>query len=79
MGKFLCISINHKALCSLLVLSGVPQGSKTMVYLIYVDDLPHSIKYSHTLIFADDIKCILLIASCQESINLQNYIYEFSH
>ena len=39
-----------------------------MVYLIYADDLPHYIKYSYTLIFADDIKCILLIASCQESI-----------
>ena len=46
-----------------------------MVYLIYVDDILHSIKYSHTLIFADDIKCILLIAYCKVSINLQNYIY----
>ena len=50
-----------------------------MLYLIYVDDLPHSIKYSHTLTFTDDIKCILLIASFQDSINLQNYIYEISH
>ena len=50
-----------------------------MLYLIHVDDLPHSIKYSHTLIFADDIKCILPIAMCQDSINLQNYIYEILH
>ena len=50
-----------------------------MVYLIYVDDFPHSIKYSHTLIFSDDIKSILPIASCQDSIDLQNYIYEISH
>ena len=54
------------------ILSGVPQGSRPMLYFISVDDLSHSIKYSHTQIFADNIKCILPIASCQDSINLQN-------
>ena len=68
MGRFLCISINHQRSMFLPLLCGVPQGSRPMVYLIYVDDLPHSIKYSHTLIFADGIKCILPIASCQDSI-----------
>ena len=61
------------------LLSGVPQEIRPVLYLIYMDDLPHSIKYSHTLIFADDIKRNLLIASCQDSIKLQNYIYEISH
>ena len=80
MGRFLCVSMNHqRSIFFLPVLPGVPQGSRTMVYLIYMDDLPHSIMYSHSLIFADDIKCISLIASCQESINFQNYIHEFSH
>ena len=55
MGRFLCV-IN--ALCFLPFLFGVPLGSRPMVYLIYVDDLPYSSKYSHTLIFADNIKCI---------------------
>ena len=79
MGRFLCVSINHQCSMFLPVLSGVPQGSKPVVYLIYVDDLPHFIKYSHALIFADDMKCILSIASCQDSINLKKYIYEISH
>ena len=56
MGRFLCVSINHQRSMFLPVLSGVPQGSRPMLYLIYVDDLSHSIKYSHTLIFADDVK-----------------------
>ena len=67
MGRFLCVSINHQRSMFLPVLSGVPQGSRPMLYFIYVDDLPHSI---NTLIFADDIKFILPIASCQDSINL---------
>ena len=79
MGRFLCVSINHQRSIFLPLSSGVPQGSRPMVYLIYVDDLPHSIKYSHTLILADDIKCILPIVSCQDSINLKNYVYEISH
>ena len=52
------------------VLSGVPEGSRPMLYLIYVDELSHSSKYSHTLISAYDIKCILPILSRQDSINL---------
>ena len=52
-------------------LSGVPRGSRPVLYLIYVDDLPHSIKFSYTLIFAYDIKCILPIVSSQDSINIQ--------
>ena len=70
MGRFLCVSINHQRSRFLPVLSGMPQGSRPMLYLIYMDNLPHSIKYSHTLIFADDIKCILQIASCQDNINI---------
>ena len=58
MGRFLRVSINHQYSMFLPVLSGVPQGSRHVVYLIYVDDLPHFIKYSHSLIVADDIKCI---------------------
>ena len=54
MGRFLCVSINQQRSMFLPLLCGVPQGSRPMVYLIYVDDLPHSIKYSHTLIFAMD-------------------------
>ena len=50
-----------------------------MVYLIYVDDPPQCIKYSHTLTSADDIKDTFPIASFQDIINLQNYIYQISH
>ena len=78
MARFLCVSINHQCSRFLPVLSGVPQGSRSMLYLIYVDDLPHSMKYSHTLIFVIDMKFILPIASCQDNINLLNYIYEIS-
>ena len=82
MGRFQCASMNRQLsmFCFFLpVLSGVPQGSRPMLYLFTLDDLPNYIKYSHTLIFADDIKCILSIASCQDSINLQNYIYKISN
>ena len=61
------------------VLSRVPQGSRLMLYLIYVYYLPRCIKYSYTLIFADDIKCILWLFSCNDSTSLHNYIYEISH
>ena len=79
MVRFLCASINHQCSIFLSVLYGMPQGSRPMLYLIYVDDLPYAIKYSHALIFTDDIKCILPVTSCQDSINLQNYIYEITH
>ena len=54
MGRFLCVSINHQHSMLLPLLCGVPQGSRPVVYLIYVDDLHYFIKYSHTLIFADE-------------------------
>ena len=72
MGRFLCVSINHQHSMFLPVLCRVTQGSRPMLYIIYVNDLPHSIKYCHTLICANDIKCYLPIASCQDSINLHN-------
>ena len=37
------------------ILSGVPQGRRPMLYLIYVDDLPLLLSISHTLKVADDM------------------------
>ena len=61
MCRFLCVQKIINALF-LPVLSGVPQGSRPMLYLIFMNDLSRSIKYFHTLMVADYIKCILPIA-----------------
>ena len=73
MGRFQCVSINPQHSMFLPFLSGVAQGSRPS------NDLPQFIKYSHTLMFADYIKCILQITSCQDSIYLHKIISMKSH
>ena len=74
MGSFQCVSTNYQCFTFLPILSGVSQGGRPMLYMSYVNDFPKSIKYSHTLIFADDIKCILPISSCQDSTTPKLYL-----
>ena len=63
--------------------SGVPQGSHCgpILFTIFVNDLFDCIKYSHCLMFADDMKIFKAINNHDDHLRLQcdlNEIYEWS-
>ena len=53
-----CVRINNAISDLLAVISGVPQGSilGSMLFIIYINDLPSSITSSNIFLFADDAK-----------------------
>ena len=68
-----CVTINGQQSSILPVLSGIPQGSilGPLLFIIYINDLPLTINFSHLFLFADDTKCLSPIHSPTESLNLQ--------
>ena len=59
-GRYQRVTVLGETSDTLPVLSGVPQGSilGSLLFLVYVNDLPHSISGESTVaIFADDTKC----------------------
>ena len=54
-----CVTINNCLSQVLPVTSGVPQGSilGPLLFVIYINDLPDSIKDSQIFMYADDTKC----------------------
>ena len=68
-----CMSINDCISESLSVLSGVPQVSilGPLLFLIFINDLPPSVKHSSLFPFADDAKCLKTVCSLPDCHQLQ--------
>ena len=59
---------------------GVPQGSVLgpLLFVIFIDDLPHCGHSATPFIFADDTKCLLAVKSTSDSDKLQHDINDIS-
>ena len=83
-SRLQCVSINNHHSGLLPVMSGVPQGSilGPLLLLLYINDLPNSIRNSLLLIFADDTKLCMPISNQTDWYLLQqdiNSILSWSH
>ena len=60
-------------------MSGVPQGSilGPTLFIMYINDVLSSIKYSELLLFADDAKLFKEISSIDDCLLLQHDIDSF--
>ena len=67
------VSVGHSASGVLPIISGVPQGSilGSLLFLIYINDLPDKLSLSKLLLFADDTKCFMSISSRADCLSLQ--------
>ena len=74
------VSINGCNSAILPVLSGVPQGSilGPLLFLIFINDLPQYVRYSLSLLFADDTKCLSPISSILDCQLLQSDLDQLS-
>ena len=69
-----CVVVNDQHSEWLPVSSGVPQGSilGSLLFILYINDLPSSISFLNTLLFTDDTKVSKAISSISDSADLQS-------
>ena len=77
---FQCVRIGASNLTLCRMLSGVPQGNVLgpLLFVIFIDDLPHCIHSVTPFIFADDTKSLLAIKSTSDSDKLQHDINDIN-
>ena len=68
-----CVCVGNCRSRLLPVVSGVPQGSilGPLLFLLYVNDLPKSVKNSLLMLFADDAKCSKKVSKPDHCVDLQ--------
>ena len=68
-----CVCINNQLSDLLPITSDVPQGSilGPLFFALYINDLPDSITFSKSLLYADDTKCFKTVSSCWDTLSLQ--------
>ena len=81
-GRMQKVTVNGHSSEWTRVISGVPQGSviAALLFVIYINDLPDSIK-SHLYLFADDCKFFRQIFTSEDTTTMQddlNTLYEWS-
>lgn len=64
----------------ILVTSGVPQGSHLgpILFLLFINDMPESIKYCNILMYADDVKIFLSLKNESDCMHLQSDLNNFN-
>ena len=79
-GRIQRVCTNAYYSSSLSVVSGVLQGSilDPLLFLVYVNDLPSQVPHSDLYLFTDDTKCLKLISTPQDSVQLQHDLNNLS-
>ena len=72
--RFQMVKINATVSYQFKVTSGVPQGSHLgpILFLLFINDLPKVIRYSQSLLFADDLKIFRSISNLNDCLLLQS-------
>ena len=75
-NRKLAVSYKSNISRSYNMTSGVPQGSNLgpLLFLMFINDLPRTVTYSHTLLYADDLKLYKTIYCPADCIALQKDI-----
>ena len=73
-NQFQRVKINQSLSDPLPVKSGVPQGSilGPLLFLLFINDLPTTVRHSNILSFADDTKCYKVIHNILDTTLLQS-------